>query len=66
MMNHRIYKWKLIVLGFIGCLNNPDFERKFANHNIVLDVLNKLYQAKNRVGILKFEKNVDFFIVVNN
>ena len=33
----EIYKWKWMVLGALGCMNNADFE-KLLNDNIVLDV----------------------------
>ena len=35
----EIYKWKWIVLGALGCVNNADFgEKKLVNDNIVLHV----------------------------
>ena len=34
----EIYKWKGMVLGALGCMNNVDFEKKVVNDNIVLDV----------------------------
>ena len=24
----EIYKWKLMILGALGCMNNADFEKK--------------------------------------
>ena len=36
----EIYKFKWMVLGALGCMNNADFEKKKKiNDNIVLDVL---------------------------
>ena len=32
----EIYKWKWMVLGALGCMNNADFE--IVNDSIVLDV----------------------------
>ena len=34
----EIYKWKWLVLGALGFMNNADFENKIVNDNIVLDV----------------------------
>ena len=35
----KVYKWNWMVLGALGCINNPDFERKkIVNDNILLDV----------------------------
>ena len=39
---------------------------KKMHENIVLDVLNYLYQAKHGIELLKFENNVKFSIVINN
>ena len=36
--NVQIYKWKWIVLGALGCMNNADFEKQLLNDIIVLDV----------------------------
>ena len=36
--NMETYKWKCMVLGALGCMNNADFEKKLVNDNIVLDV----------------------------
>jgi hypothetical protein len=33
----EIYKWKWVVLGALGCINNADFGKKIVNDNIVLD-----------------------------
>ena len=32
------YKWKRIMVGALGCMNNMDFEKKKFNYKIVLDV----------------------------
>ena len=34
----EIYKWKWMVLGALGCMNNGDFEKK-VNDNIVHECL---------------------------
>ena len=34
----EIYKWKWMVLGALGCMNNADFHKKRVNDSIVLDV----------------------------
>ena len=34
----EIYKWKWMVLGALGCMNNAGFEKHLVNDNIVLDV----------------------------
>ena len=38
--NMEIYKWKWIVFGALGCVNNADFENKniLVKESIVLDV----------------------------
>ena len=33
----KIYKWKWMVLGALGCMINANLEKK-VNYNIVLDV----------------------------
>ena len=35
----EIYKWKWMVLGALGCMNNADFDEKLVNDNTVLDGL---------------------------
>ena len=34
----EMYRWKWMVLGALGCMNNMDFEKKLVNDHIVLDV----------------------------
>ena len=53
-----------MVLGALGCMYNANYEKK-AKDNIMLDVLHHLYQAKNGIGISKFENNGKFSIVIN-
>ena len=36
--NMEKYKWKWMVVGALGRMNNMDFEKKKVNYNIVLDV----------------------------
>ena len=48
----EIYKWKWMVLGALGCVNNADFERKLVNDNIMLDVFYYLSEITTRTSNL--------------
>ena len=53
------YKWKWMVLGALGCINNVDFQEKILNDNIVLDVF--IICQKLRDIVAKkciYEKNI--------
>ena len=49
----EIYKWKWMVLGALGCVNNADFERKLVNDNIMLDVFYYLSEITTLTNNLK-------------
>ena len=49
----EIYKWKWMVLGALGCMNNADFEeKKLVNYNIVLDMF-IICQKLRHVQVIK-------------
>ena len=54
----EIYKWKWMVLGALGCMNNANFEKiiiitKKVNDNIVLDVFIICQKLRHVQMILK-------------
>ena len=53
-----------MVVGALRCMNNADLKK--VNYNIVLDVLNHLYQAKYGIGIFELKNNVKFSIFIHN
>ena len=48
-----IYKWKWMMLGALGCMNNVDFAEKKVNGNIVLDVFIICQKLRHVQVILK-------------
>ena len=49
-LNMEIYKWKWMLLGALGCMNNADL-KKLVNDNIVLDVF-IIFQKLRHVQII--------------
>ena len=48
----EICKWKWMVLGALGCMNNADFEKKKLNGNIVLDVFLLICQKLRHIQVI--------------
>ena len=49
--NMEKYKWKWMVVGALGRMNNMDFEKKKVNYNIVLDVFIICQKLRMKIGI---------------